>query len=49
MTVLVRERPDDVDVTRAECFREAFRGSAKRRIELRQVVVDHKNARPQWD
>ena len=46
MTVLVRERPDDVDVTRVECRREAFRGPAERRVQLRQLVVDHEDARP---
>ena len=47
---LVRERPDNVDVTRLEYLREAFGAPPERHIELRKFVIDHnKHARPQWD
>ena len=44
MTVLVRKRPDDVEVARLKRGREAFRGPPERRVELRQFVVHHKDA-----
>ena len=48
MAILVRKRPDDVEIARLKRRREAFRGPPERRVELRQFVVHHKDARPKW-
>src|SRR5262245_14249522 len=47
LTVLVRERPHNIDVARLERRREIFRGSAKSGVEPCQLVVDNKDTRPQ--
>jgi hypothetical protein len=46
-TVFIGKRPNNFDIARFQRRREVFSGPAKRRIELRQFIVNYEGARPQ--